>query len=129
EGGKKERAGWLTCVLAEGHGRMVNIEGSPERVVVEEADGRVARVLYGSREMAGGKLHARCQTMYDLQRESQGKNDLSRLQDYFADPQYKINVGKGTIDMMLFDTTARTAYLSRGPNYTVAWRAFSLRAE
>jgi hypothetical protein len=129
EARKNKHAGWFTFVLADGHGSLVNIEGSPERVVVEEADGRLARVLYGSRAMAGGKLHARCQTMYDLLRESQGKNDLSRLQDYFADPKYKINVGKGTIDMMVFDTTARTAYLSRGSSYEVSWREFVFGAK
>jgi hypothetical protein len=67
--------------------------------------------------------------MYDLLRESEGKNDLSRLQHYFADPKYKINSGKGTIDMMVFDTTARTAYLSRGSSYKVWWREFVFRAK
>lgn len=135
EARKNRHAGWFTFVIADRNGRLVNIEGSPDRVVVEPADGRLARVLYGSREMAGSKnedrvpLHARCQKMYDLLRESQGKNDLSRLQDYFADPQYKINVGKGTIDMMVFDTTARTAHLSRGPSYKVSWREFGFGAK
>jgi hypothetical protein len=129
EARKNKHAGWFTFVLADGRGRLVNIEGSPEQVVVEEADGRLARVLYGSREMAGGRLHARCQTMYDLLRETQGKNDLARLQDYFADPKYKINVGKGTIDMMVFDTTARTAHLSRGTSYQVSWREFGFGAK
>jgi hypothetical protein len=67
--------------------------------------------------------------MYDLLWESQGKNDLSRLQDYFADPKYKINGAKGTIDMMVFDTTARTAYLSRGSSYQVSWREFVFGAK
>ncbi len=135
EARKNNHAGWFTFVVADRNGRLVNIEGSPERVVVEEADGRLARVLYGSREMAGVKpqdrvvLDGRCQTMYDLLRESQGKNDLSRLQDYFADPKFKINMGKGTIDMMVFDTTARTAYLSRGSSYNVSWREFMFGAE
>lgn len=117
---KNKHAGWFTFVMGDGQGRLVNIEGSPERIVVEPAGSRLARVLHGSREMTGAKpgesprLHARCQKMYDLLDQSQGKNDLSRLQDYFADPQYKINAGKSTIDMMVFDTTARVAYLSRG---------------
>ncbi len=135
EARKNKHAGWFTFVVADGNGRLVNIEGSPERVVVEQADDRLARVLYGSREMTGVKpqdpvvFEGRCQTMYDLLRESQGKNDLSRLQDYLADPKYKINMGKGTIDMMVFDTTARTAYLSRGSSYNVSWRAFVFGAE
>src|SRR5262249_57888877 len=64
EARKNKHAGWFTFVLADGHGRLVNGEGSPERVVVEEADGRLARDLYGSRAMAGGHLHAPRQTAY-----------------------------------------------------------------
>jgi hypothetical protein len=40
-----------------------------------------------------------------------------------------INVGKATIDMMVFDTTARAAYLSRGPSYKTAWRTFTFTAK
>jgi hypothetical protein len=40
-----------------------------------------------------------------------------------------INVGKGTINMMVFDTTARAAYLSRGPDYKAAWRKFVFGAK
>jgi hypothetical protein len=54
-------------------------------------------------------LHARCQRMYQLLRDSEGKNDLGRLQNYFANSEAGINVGKDTIDMMVFDTTARAA--------------------
>src|SRR5262249_21494493 len=32
EARKNRHAGWFTFVLADGHGRLVNIEGSPERV-------------------------------------------------------------------------------------------------
>lgn len=135
EAKKNKHAGWFTFVMADGNGRLVNIEGSPERVVVEEAENQLARVSYGSREMAGVKkgqpvkLHARCQLMYDMLRESQGKNDLTRFQDYLADPKHKINVGKATIDMMVFDTTARTAYLSRGTSYGISWREFTFGAK
>src|SRR5262249_14265497 len=116
-------------------GRLVNIEGSPEKVVVEPADGRLGRVLYGSRDMAGARrgervpLHPRCQRMYDLLGESRGRNRLSRLQGYFAGPQYQVNGGKATVDMMFCDTTARAAYLSRGPAYKVAWRKFVFGAK
>lgn len=131
EAKKNKHAGWFTFVMADAAGRLVNIEGSPERVVVELADARLARVLYGSREMVGVKpgdpvpFQARCRKMYDLLDGSKGRNDRTRLQDYFADPKYQINVGKGTIDMMVFDTTARTAHLSRGSSYTSSWREFA----
>jgi hypothetical protein len=127
---KNRHAGWFTFVLADGDGRLVNVEGSPGRVVVEPARDRLVRVSYGSREMTGVRagepvpLHPRCQAMYDLLGGSAGKNDQARLQEYFADPRHKINVGKGTIDMMVFDTTARAAFLSRGPSYEVSWRKF-----
>jgi hypothetical protein len=67
--------------------------------------------------------------MYELLGQTQGKNDLARLQDYFADQKYAINVGKGTIDMMVFDTTARAAYVSRGSSYKTAWREFVFGAK
>jgi hypothetical protein len=135
EARKNLHAGWFTFVMADRDGRLVNIEGSPERVAIEEAEGRLSRVLYGSRAMTGAKpdepapLHARCQKMYDLLGQTQGKNDLARLQDYFADPAHGINVGAGTIDMMVFDTTARKAYLSRGSSYKLSWREFGFEAK
>jgi hypothetical protein len=127
---KSKHAGWFTFVMADGNGGLANIEGSPDRVVVEQPKERLARVLYGSREMAGVQpggqvpFHPRCQKMYDLLADSRGANNLERLQTYFADPAYKINVGPGTIDMMVFDTTARAAYLSRGSSYQLSWRTF-----
>jgi hypothetical protein len=130
EAKKDKHAGWFTFVLADGEGNLVNIEGSPKGIVVEQTSGRLARVLYGSQEMTGTKpgqkvpLHARCQKMYDLLDSTKGENDLARLQDYFAEPKHGINVGKATIDMMVFDTTARAAYLSRGTSYGVDWRKF-----
>jgi hypothetical protein len=127
---KNKHAGWFTFVIADGEGNLLNIEGSPDRVVVERHDERFARVLYGSAEMTAtspgqrGPLHARCQTMYDLLEKSAGKNDLACLQDYFSDPVHSINMGPATIDMMVFDTTARRAYLSRGSSYKLGWREF-----
>lgn len=135
EAKKNKHAGWFTFVMADGDGRLLNLEGSPKAIVVEEAKHRLARVDFGSREMTAVmpgrpvKLHERCQRMYDLLDGSKGKNDLSRLQDYLADPKYKINVGKGTIDMMVFNTTARTAYLSRGSSYKLSWREFAFEAK
>ena len=35
-----------------------------------------------------------------------------------------IMVGKGTIEMMVFDTVQRTAHLSRGAEYGVAWKDY-----
>lgn len=128
EAKKDKHAGWFTFVLADGDGNLVNIEGSPNGVAVERTTARLVRVDCGSREMTGAKpgqpvaLHARCQKMYDMLASSKGQNNLVRLQEYFAEPKHKINVGKATIDIMVFDTTARTAYLSRGTSYGLDWR-------
>ncbi len=130
-----KHAGWFTFVMADGEGRLANIEGSPEGVAIERPNDRLVRVGYGSYEMAGVKLgqqvslHPRCQHMVDLLQASRGKNDLARLQEYFADPNCKINVGPGTIDMMVFDTTSRSANLSRGSGYTLSWREFVFAAK
>ena len=130
EAKKNKHAGWFTFVLADGAGRLVNVEGEPGKVVVEEAKGRMARVSYGSREMtktkgdAKVKFESRCQKAYDLLAQTEGKNDLARLKECFIEDKNKINVGKGTIDVMVFDTTARTAYLTRGPSYGLSWRKF-----
>ncbi len=78
---KNRHAGWFTFVMADGDGRLVNIEGSPERIVVEQAKDRLVRV------------------------------------------------GDATIDMMVFDTTARSAFLSRGSSYGLSWREFVFGAE
>jgi hypothetical protein len=67
--------------------------------------------------------------MYDLLKQSEGKNDLARLKDCFGDPKYEINVGQGTIDMMVFDTTAKKAYLSRGSSYKTSWPEFAFGAK
>lgn len=128
EARKNRHAGWFTFVMADGSGRLVNIEGSPRDVFIEEAPGRLARVGYGSAEAARvlreGEVHPRCRKMYDLLEVSRGKNDLARLRAYFEDPGFEINAGKGTIDMMVFDTTGRSAHVSRGTSYGRSWRKF-----
>ena len=68
--------------------------------------------------------HPRCQKMYDLLKASAPQTDRETLASFFSEPSCGISVGKATIDMMIFDTTDRTAYLSRGPSYQVAWHEF-----
>jgi hypothetical protein len=130
EAKRNQHAGWFTFVLADGKGRIVNVEGSPNGIAVEEASARMVRIGFGSREMTKTpiektvKLHPRCDKMYTLLKGTEGKNTLRTMQHYFEEPKHAISVGKGTIDMMVFDTTTRTAHLSRGPNYKVDWREF-----
>jgi isopenicillin-N N-acyltransferase-like protein len=130
EARKNKHAGWFTFVLADGEGNLLNIEGSPNAVAIERPTGRLTRVGYGSKEMTGTKpdqtapLHARCRKMYDHIDAAKGQMNLGLLQEHFAEPKHGINVGRATIDMMVFDTTARTAHLSRGTSYGVEWRRF-----
>jgi hypothetical protein len=131
EAGRDRHAGWFAFVLADGEGRLAAVEGSPKGVHIERATGRLFRVGFGTREMTGtpaGKpvpLHARCRRMDEHVAAAGGKFDRAAMQKVFADPTCGISVGKGTIDMMVFDCTARTAYLSRGPSYGVDWKEFT----
>jgi hypothetical protein len=135
EAKRATQAGWFTFVMGDGRGNLVNIEGSPLGLVVEEHKGRLARVLYGSRKMTGTepdatvKLHPRCQKMYDLLAAAKGKTDRASLQRTFADKECGIQVGASTLDLMVYDTTAREAHLSRGPSYGVKWKTFRFEKE
>jgi hypothetical protein len=116
--------------MADGSGRLLNVEGCPEGVACEEATGRLVRVGFGSRRMAettgrqGAARHPRCGTMDALLDRTRGRTDLDAMRTNFGDPARGICVGKATIDLMVFDTTALTAQLSRGPEYGVAWRQY-----
>jgi hypothetical protein len=127
---RDRHAGWFTFVMADGKGNLLNIEGSPSGVVVESSRQRLLRVGFGTREMTGAKsvdvisVHPRCEKLSRLLDSSQGKTGQETLQSYFAKPEHQISVGKSTIDMMVFNTTARTARLSRGPEYGESWREF-----
>jgi hypothetical protein len=128
--GRGRHAGWFTFVMADGSGRLLNIEGSPDGVACEEATGRLVRIGFGSRRMKemtggqGGARHPRCGTMDALLDRTRGRTDLDAMRANFGDPARGICVGKATIDMMVFDAMARTAHLSRGPAYGVAWRRY-----
>jgi hypothetical protein len=123
-------AGWFTFVMGDARGNLLNIEGSPKEVATESAKGRMYRVGFGSRKMTGTpddrpvKFHARCQAVDKLIAGSAGKVDRRAMQRWFEDLKAGIAVGKPTIDMMVFDTTAREAHVSRGPSYGVNWQSF-----
>jgi hypothetical protein len=128
------QAGWFTFVMADGEGNLLNVEGSPDAIALEQTRGRMVRVGFGSREMTRTPADKdppripRCQKMFDLLGRAEGEVDLAAMQHFFTDPGCAINVGKSTIDMMVFDTTRRAAYLSRGPSYQVDWRRFTFDA-
>lgn len=127
---RNRQAGWFTFVMADSTGRLMNIEGSPEGVEVVETAGRLIRIGFGTHKMSktpageAVKVHPRCQTMEGLLKNAAGRIDLGTMQQSFADPARGICVGKNTIDMMVYDTTRRTAHLSRGADYGVAWKEY-----
>jgi hypothetical protein len=128
-------AGWFTFVLADAQGRMLNIEGSPQELAIEPHRGSLARVLFGSRQMTraadGGEklqIHARCRLVEKMLKDASGRLDGEYLQKAFADPKAGICQGKGTIDMMVFNTTAREALVSRGSSYGTSWKKFTFES-
>ena len=94
----------------------------------------MVRIGYGTRERTETPVdqpvrqHPRCEKMLSHLDASKGKINTKTLQDTFADPGCEISVGKSTIDMMVFDNSNGTAYLSRGPSYQVAWHEFRFSA-
>lgn len=127
---RNRHAGWFTFVMGDGTGRLMNVEGSPEGIEVVESTERMIRIGFGSHKMSktpvgeAVKFHARCETLSGLLDKAEGKVDLATIQQAFADPSRGICVGKNTIDMMIYDTTHRTAHLSRGAHYGVNWKEF-----
>lgn len=123
-------AGWFTFVMADGKGNLLNLEGSPHRVVVETAKGQMTRVGYGSREMtatpAGQEVpgHPRCKKMAGLLTEKRGRLDATGLGEIFCDPHAEIRQPTSTLDTMIFDTTDRVLHITRGLGATGQWRRF-----
>jgi hypothetical protein len=70
-------------------------------------------------------FHDRCRKMYDLLEADRGKIDRELMQRYFADPACEICVGPSTLDLMVFDTAERVAWLSRGESHGLEWRRFA----
>jgi hypothetical protein len=130
EARRDRHAGWFTFVMADADGNLLNVEGSPSGVTIERSRGVLTRVGFGTAERAGGPppVHPRCQAVLDhLNRQRPGTVDAATLGGWFSDPSGGIAVGRSTIDVMVFDTTNRTAHLSRGPAYGTDWHTFRFR--
>lgn len=128
EAKRANHAGWFTFVMADAKGNLLNIEGSPKELAIEEHKGALARVLFGSKQMTSGDesfIYPRTRHMYKLLAENKGQLELTRLQNLFADPSCKICQGKSTIDMMVWDCSTRTAHVSRGSSWGTTWRSFT----
>ena len=129
---RNTHAGWFTFVMADGNGRLMNIEGSPEGIEVEEVTGRLIRVGFGTRRMSRTKADqavAATSALPDHGHAARRRLRTGRPGDpaaSFSEPSCGICVGTNTIDMMVFDSTHRTAHLSRGTTYGVAWKEYGL---
>src|SRR5262245_17560208 len=130
EAKRARNAGWFTFVMGDAKGNLLNIEGSPKEMATERPKGRLCRVGFGTRRMTGTpdgtpvKLHARCDKVRERIDQAKGRVNAAAMKTWFEDPKAGVAVGKGTIDLMVFDTTAREAHVSRGPSYGVAWQTF-----
>jgi hypothetical protein len=130
---RARHAGWFTVVLADGQGQLANLEGSPKELAVEMATSRMARNGYGSRQMTRTpesqkiKHSPKAARMYELLEKSAGKIDRATLQGNCADAGICVpyNNGGFTIDSMLFNTTRREAYVTRGSGASGRWQRFS----
>lgn len=132
EAKRARQAGWFTFVMADGKGRLLNIEGSPERVATQWDRSSMARVYYGIREMTRTpegqpiKYHPQCARMRELLEEAEGRIDRAAIERFFADHKTKwICKHFGSIDAMIFDTTSRQAHVTRGPGCLGRWKSFS----
>jgi hypothetical protein len=150
EARRARNAGWFTFVLADGEGRLANVEGSPDKgVVVEEARGRLVRHNYGSRAMTGRadprRANDRCRLVHELL-DSRAASVAAAVADAGADAKGEAKVkgtddgggradleavfgdrrvGGGALDVMIFNTTRREALLSRGPGDLRRWKRFT----
>jgi hypothetical protein len=131
EARRGQQAGWFTFVLADGKGRLANIEGSPKQVAVEMHRGHLARVYYGTQQMTKAPpgqpipMHPRCRRTYELFLAKQGKLNRKELQRIIETPGIS---EPATIDQMIFNATTREAHLSRGPRGSGRWKRFAFDA-
>jgi hypothetical protein len=130
-----QNAGWFTFVFNDAKGNIVNIEGSPAGVVVERSNERMVRADYGTPEKQAEmkaifewQPAARVPVLCNLLEGTAGQNGRATIQKYLENPKYKISTAghprNVSIDVMLFDTTAKKAYVTRGPEYGIEWREF-----
>jgi isopenicillin-N N-acyltransferase-like protein len=126
EARRARQAGYFTFVLGDGEGQLANVEGSPKELAVELGRGRMVRHNYGSRQLTGtaeGKtapVNGRCQRVHEVIDRLASRRGKETLEGVFADKE----VGGGALDVMIFNTTKREAYLTRGPGDAGRWKRF-----
>jgi isopenicillin-N N-acyltransferase-like protein len=146
EARRTKHAGWFCFVLADSKGQIANVDGTPEKLIIETPKGHTARASYACKEILGATpMLGQCRRMYDLLADKKGKLDRVELQSLFADhkemtkasgewdglickhPGFKRgNAGAGgyTVDSMLFNCSTKEAHVSRGPGCSGRWQTF-----
>lgn len=133
EAKKDKHAGWFTFVMADGDGRLLNVEGSPRGIAVEEAKGKLVRIGFGTREMSGAPSgqpipqHPRCQKTLDHLNGAKGPITREQMQNFFADPGCGISVGKPTIDMIGLRLLGQNRLAQSRPKLSHRLEAISVR--
>jgi hypothetical protein len=128
EARRAKHAGFFTFVMGDGDGNLANVEGSPKDFAIETGRVRMSRVGHGSRKMTStpdGKsppMHARCKLIHQMLDGKKRPASLETMQEAFAMKE----VGGGSLDVMVYNTTKREAYLSRGPGHKIAWKKFTI---
>ena len=139
EARRATNAGWFNFVLADGESHLANVEGTPEKLVIETTGGHLARADFGTRAITDTppgqpvEYDPKCQRMIDLLSARTGTLDRSTLQSLFAD---HFDPAPGlicvhdecwdplTLDSMLFNCTTREAHIQRGPGCSNRWQYF-----
>ena len=130
EAKREQYVGWFTFVMADGEGRLFNVDGSPGRLVTEWGSGSMARVYYDSREMIQTPVgrpvecHLQCARMAELFGGAKGRLDSGKLQQLLGDHEFTIFKHFGSLDAMIFDTTSWQAHVTRGPGCLAQYRTF-----
>ncbi len=124
-------AGFFTFVLGDGDGNLLNVEATAgQRPTIERHRGNLVRVDYGSHERTGTpagekvKRHERCDIMDGLLTKEEGRLDRELLGRLFGTHEGGVCNHSHTLDGMVFDTTQRTAWVTRGPACSARWQEF-----
>lgn len=127
EARRNKHAGWFTFVLADGDGNLLNVEGSPKEIVVEQARGLMVRHQFTTRQLTGTpegqpvKLLRSAPFIIEQLEAGKGKVDHGTIQNVLAHDR----VGDHCIDLMVFNNSRRQAHLSRGPGKRAKWQTFT----
>jgi isopenicillin-N N-acyltransferase-like protein len=135
EAKRARQAGWFAFLLADGEGRLAQVEGSPDRQGVARGTGHMAVHNFQTRELTEtpeGQPIVRnkyAEQLYKLLGAAKGKLDREGVRNILGDHECPIcmhhtNWG-GNVDTFIFNTTKREATICRGPGCMGTWKTFT----